>query len=127
MRAVYSRHPLSRDLKEAFRSSALFRRRSPPQDLTYSLLPGRPAVAYTAPMETSRMRAEFDLLAHRDPTGSFFQPHKCQHNHVLEFTEVIAASHYLYNIEEILARVSTFNRRPRRFTSHVIPAYWRAK
>ena len=45
------------------------------------------------------MRAEFDLLAHGDPIRSFFQAHQRQHNNVLEFTEVIAASHYLYNIE----------------------------
>ncbi|MEA2258468.1 MAG: hypothetical protein QOJ51_1293, partial [Acidobacteriaceae bacterium] len=36
---------------------------------------------------------------HGDPIGAFFQPQQGQNNNVFEFTKIIAASHYLYNIE----------------------------
>ena len=43
-------------------------------------------------------RAQFNLLPHRNPIGAIFEPQKRQHDDVLEFAEVIAAGHYLYNI-----------------------------
>ena len=50
-------------------------------------------------METSRLSAEFDLLAHGDSIGPICQAQECQDNDVLKFAEVIATSHYLYNID----------------------------
>jgi hypothetical protein len=46
--------------------------------------------------------AEFYLLTYSDPIGAIFQPQEGQDNDVFEFTKVVAVTHYLYNIEQIL-------------------------
>ena len=48
-----------------------------------------------------------NLLSHRDSIGSVTEAHKCQNHNMLEFPEMIAIGHYLYNIEEIYVRVKS--------------------
>ena len=44
--------------------------------------------------------ATLDLPSHGYSIRALLQPQKCQENDVLEFAEVIATRHYLYNIEQ---------------------------
>jgi len=53
------------------------------------------------------MSAEFNLLPHGDPIGAIFQTQQCQDNDVIEFARVIAAIHYLCNIEQTIAGQGT--------------------
>jgi len=47
------------------------------------------------------MSAKFNFLPHGYPISAIFQPQQGQNNNVLEFAEVVAITHYLYNIEQI--------------------------
>ena len=42
---------------------------------------------------------EFDFPPHGDSIRSIFQPQKRQDDDVLKFAEIIATSHYVYNME----------------------------
>jgi hypothetical protein len=47
------------------------------------------------------VRAELNFLPNSDSIGVLFEPQQRQDNDVLEFSEVIPVSHYLYNREQI--------------------------
>jgi hypothetical protein len=101
--ASYRGHPLGSDPEESLRTSATFWGRVAAVRLHISL---RLQAVQSSVDCTDRYLAlgtKFDFLAHRNPVGSIVQTKKGQDNDVLEFTEVIAAGHYLYNIDEIVA------------------------
>src|SRR5271166_6592556 len=99
MCAVHRAHSLRCNTEEAFRSSAAFRRRIAAARLDVSL--GFQAIKRGIDSADGHLAAspQLDFLSHRNPIRPIVQPQKCQHNDVLEFTEVIATKHYLYNIE----------------------------
>lgn len=59
------------------------------------------------------MSAELNFLPHRDPVGPIFESQQRQENDVFEFAEIIAARHYLYNIDQITLQLQFVIRRNR--------------
>ena len=101
MCAVHYCHSFGGDTKESFRTSAPFWRRVATMGLNEALSLQTIKGGVNGPDRHFAAGAELDLLSHRHSIGSIAQPQKRQDNDVLEFTEVIAVRHYLYNIEDI--------------------------
>jgi D-alanyl-D-alanine carboxypeptidase len=59
-----------------------------------------------------RLRAVFNFLAYRDTIGAISEPKQCQDDDMFEFSKIILASHYIYNIEKILTSALVRARSP---------------
>src|SRR5262245_48236664 len=101
MCAAHSRHSFGGDTKESFRTSAPFWRRVCTVGLDRALGLQNIKGGVNGPDRHFPTSTELDLLLHRDSIGPISQPQKCQDNDVLEFAEVVAVRHYLYNIGDI--------------------------
>src|SRR5580698_1001327 len=99
MCAVHSPHSLSSNTKEAFRTSATFWRRiaSVGPDVPLALQATKSRI-HGADRHLT-LSAQLNLLSHGNSIGPILEPQQRQDNDVLEFAEIIAAKHYLYNIE----------------------------
>ena len=102
MGAADSFHSVGGDGEKAFRASAAFRRRvaSVGGDVPFSFQAIESGV--DGANRDFAIGAAFDLLPHADSVGAIFEPQERQDDDVLEFAEIIAVRHYLYNIEQIL-------------------------
>lgn len=100
MGAIHRCQSLGRDTEETFRPSAALGGRFAKAglDVPFCLQAIKGGIDCADGHLT--VSAEFDLLPHGDSIGSIFQPQERQNNDVLEFAEIIARGHYLYNIEE---------------------------
>ncbi len=102
MGAAHGRDSLGRDTEEALRTAAAFRSRiaTVRLDVTLGLKTVQRGI-YGADGHLT-VGAQFNLLPYGDPIGLICQAKKCQDNDVLKFAEVIAISHILYNIDQIV-------------------------
>ena len=101
MGAAHGRDSFGCDTEEALRTAAAFRGRIAAVGLDVPL--GLQAIqgGIDGPDGHLTLGAEFNLLPHGDSIGLISQAEKCQDNDVLKFAEVIAISHFLYNIDQI--------------------------
>ena len=101
MCAAHSRHPLSGHTEEAFRPPATFRGGIAAEGLHISFRLQAIKRGINSANRHLTFNAGLDLPSHGHSIGLVIQPKKRQENDVLELAKVIAAGHYLYNIEQI--------------------------
>src|SRR6266478_8431772 len=99
MCAIHSRHALSRNTEETFRSSATFRRRVAELGFDVSFRFQTIERGIDGADRYLTLNAIFDLLPDRDPIGSTTETQNRQDHHVLKFSEMVSTGHYIYNIE----------------------------
>ena len=102
MCAVHSRHSLTCSTKKTFRTSATFGRGIASIGLDVPLRFQTIKGGINSADGHFAMSAEFDFLPHGHSVCAIFQSQQRQKNDVLEFSEVVAAGHYLYIIDQII-------------------------
>jgi hypothetical protein len=100
--AAHGRDSLCCDTEEALRTATAFRGRIAAVRLDVPL--GLKAVKGRVNGANGHLTigAEFNLLPYGDSIGLISQAKERQDNDVLEFAEVIAISHFLYKIDQII-------------------------
>jgi hypothetical protein len=101
--AVYRRYSPGRDPKEPFRTPTPLWRRIAVAGLDVPFALQAIERRINCADRYFSLCTEFDFPPHRDSIRSIFQPQQCQDNDVFEFAEMIASTHYLYNIEQMSA------------------------
>ncbi len=93
MCAIHSRHALSRNTEETFRSSAPFRRRIAELGFDVSFRFQTIKRGIDGADRYVAVNATFNLLPDRYSIGPITKTHKRQDHDVLEFSEIIPAGH----------------------------------